>query len=168
MSPLVPVLVPVLVAASAGPSTEASGAELSPATTPASPLEAAIVSGTDDEEIAPETSTDALGASVVGTEMSAAVVVIPVAGASAGDVGAPTVAGSVAGALAEIGSGAEELRKRRSPLETFPAADPPVYPDDHPSAELAAVWSSGVAGADVVASDPVDEVSDAGAGGVTG
>ena len=171
MSPAVPVLVLVIVAASPEPSADASGAEPSPATTPASLLVETIVSGTAEEEIAPEISTDALGASVVGTEISAAVVTIPgAAGSSAAEGDGETLAASVAGALAEIGSGAEELRKRRAPLETFPAEDDPVEPDVQPSAEVAVVWSSAEAGGVVfvVASDPVNVVSDAGAVGVTG
>jgi hypothetical protein len=105
----------------------------------------------------------------VGTEISATVETIPGVAASAGGEG-DAIAESVAGSLDEIGSGAEELRNRRCSLETFPADVDPVYAGVQPSSVLVAVWSSGVAVEVVlaVASDPVDEVSDAGATGVTG
>jgi hypothetical protein len=169
MAPVVPALELVIAAASAEANAEASGVNPSEATTPVSLLEESIVSGTDAEEIAPETSNDAIGVSVVGAEMSATVVAIPGVAAPEGGAG-DAVAGSVAGSLDEIGSGAEELRKRRCSLETFPADADPVMADVQPSSVLVAVWSSGVA-VEVelaVASDPVDEVSDAGATGVTG
>jgi hypothetical protein len=169
MSPLVPALELVIVAASTDASADASGAGPSPATTPASLLDEPIVSGAADDEIAPETSTDVLGASVVGTAISAMVGTITGVATSAGGAG-DAIAESVGGSLDEIGSGAEELRKRRCSLETLPVDVDPVYPDVQPSSVLEEVWSSAVAVEVVlvVASDPVDEVSDAGATGVTG
>jgi len=76
----------------------------------------------------------------------------------------------VEGALsaAEIESGADELRKRRSPLATVSEPDDCVAAVVHPSA-LAEPPVSGTASVELVAvSDPVDVFSGAGAVGVTG